>query len=97
MKLKIVRKRTEKNTLHLTLAGEMDIYSSARLKNILVDELNSCSGITMDLAGVAEADTSGFQLILFLKREAETLGKSLRITEASPRLKSIFALYKETI
>lgn len=97
MKLKIVRKKMDKNMLHLIITGEMDVYSSVRLKEILTDELKSCSGITMDLAGVGGADTSGFQLLLFLKREAELQGKSLKVTDASSRLKSIFALYKETI
>jgi anti-anti-sigma factor len=97
MKLKIVRKKINNDTLLLTLAGEMTVYSVAKLKNILIKELTSCSGITMNLAEVDEADTSGFQLLLFLKREADMLGKSFRITEVSSRLKSIFTLYKEMI
>jgi anti-anti-sigma factor len=97
MKLKIVRQKTDSGSLHLTLTGEMTIYSSAKLKNVLMKELESSSGITMNLSGIDEADTSGFQLLLFLKREAETLGKSFRITETSRRLKAIFTLYKEMI
>lgn len=97
MKLKIVRKKTGKDSLHLTLSGEMTVYSSGKLKNILINELKSCSGITMDLAGVDEADTSGFQLILFIKREAALLGKKFSITETGPRFRAIFDLYKETV
>jgi len=97
MKLKIVRKKTDNDMLHLTLTGEMTVYSVVKLKEIIINELKSCSGITVDLAGVGEADTSGFQLLLFLKREADLTGRIFRITEASPRLKSIFALYKEMI
>jgi anti-anti-sigma factor len=97
MKLKIVRKKTDNDGLHFTLSGEMTIYSVSKLKTVMLKELNSCSKMTMDLAEVDEADTSGFQLLLFLKREARLLGKSFRITEASGRLKSIFTLYKETL
>lgn len=97
MKLKIIRKKLEKDSLQLKLIGEMTIYSSAKLKDIIMNEMKSSTGITMNLAEVGEADTSGFQLLLFLKREAQYLGKSFRISEASPRLKTIFALYKEMI
>lgn len=97
MKLKIVRQKTDNNGLHFKLTGEMTIYSAAKLKDLMTRELKSCSGITMDLAEVDEADTSGFQLLLFLKREADMLGKNFKITEAGSRLKSIFTLYKETI
>jgi len=97
MKLKIVREKKDNDMLHLAITGEITVYSVVKLKEIIINELKSCSGITMDLAEVGEADTSGFQLLLFLKREAELLGKSFRITETGLRLKSILALYKEMI
>jgi len=97
MKLKIIKEKINNDMLHLSLIGEMTVYSAVNLKSILLKELDRCSGITMNLAEISEADTSGFQLLLFLKREAEMLGKSFRITEVSPRLKSIFTLYREMI
>ena len=97
MKLKIVREKKDNDMLHLAITGEITVYSVVKLKEIIINELKSCSGITMDLAEVGEADTSGFQLLLFLKREADLTGKSFRITETGPRFKSIFALYKEMI
>lgn len=87
----------DNNALQLNLIGEMTVYSCARLKDIIINEMKSCSGITMNLSEVGEADTSGFQLLLFLKREAKVMGKSFRITETSTRLKTIFALYKEML
>jgi len=97
MKLKILRKKTANDELHFTLTGEMTVYSAAGLKDVLIKELKSCRGIILNLAEINEADTSGFQLLLFLKREAGLMGKSFRIVEVSSRLKSIFTLYKETI
>lgn len=97
MKLKIVRQKNGNDMLHLKLAGEMTVYSAVKLKSILLGELKSCSGITLDLAEVEEADSSGFQLLLFIKREAEIMGKSFRITEISSRIRSIFTLYREMI
>jgi anti-anti-sigma factor len=97
MRLKIVRTKNENGSVHLELTGEMTVYSSVKLKDIMVKEIKESSGLTMDLSGVDEADTSGFQLLLFLRREAGLLGKSFGITETSRRLGDIFALYKETI
>jgi anti-anti-sigma factor len=97
MKLKIVRTKTGNDILNLSITGGMNVYSAGKLKDVLLKELKSCSGITLDLAGIDEADTSGFQLLLFLKREARILGKSFRITEMSSRLRNIFNLYKEIV
>ena len=97
MKLKIFRKKTDSNGIIYTLSGEMNVYSSVKLKDLLLKELKSSAGITLDLTAVEEADTSAFQLLLFLKREAEIQKKSFYVTEMSTRLKSIFNLYKETI
>lgn len=97
MKLRILRKRAENDGLHLTLAGEMTVYSAVRLKEILFRELMSCSGITLNLAEVHDADTSGFQMLVFLRNEARRLGKHFKITELSGRLESIFNLYREAI
>ena len=97
MKLKIVRKKTEDYKLFFKLTGEMTVYSAVKLKDVLYRELKSSKGIILDLSEIDEADTSGFQILLFLKREAAKLGKSFRVSEMSGRLGNIFTLYKETI
>lgn len=95
MKLRIVKKKGDNDTILLSMAGELTIYTVAKLKEILLKELNAFSGIVMDLAGIDDADTAGFQLLLFLRHEAETAGKGFTVTDASTRLKSIFSLYNE--
>jgi len=51
----------------------------------------------LDMSGVNEADTSAFQLLVFLKREAEATDRLFSVDSMSSRLKSIFSLYNETI
>ena len=97
MKLKINRNIQDNNEIRYTLAGEMNVYTAVKLKELLLKELQSSAGLKMNLAGVNEADTSAFQLLIFLKREAVIIGKSFQITEVSGRLKSIFTLYKEPV
>lgn len=97
MKLKIVKSKPGGDMLHFKITGEMNVYSAKKLKELMLKELLSCSGITLDLSGIDEADTAGFQLLLFLKREAGVLGKIFSVTEMSGRLRNMSALYRETV
>jgi anti-anti-sigma factor len=97
VKLEIVRKKAGENKVQLQIAGNMTIYSIKKLKELLLKELKSSSGITLDMSGINEADTSAFQLLLFLKREAEATDRDFHVMNMSSRLQSIFSLYNETI
>lgn len=97
MKLRILKKKGADDTILLTMIGELTIYTAAKLKGLLLNELKAFSGVVLNLSGIDEADTAGFQLILFLRREAESSGKTFLIDDASARVKSIFSLYNEII
>ena len=97
MKLTIMRKQTDNGGLHLNLAGEITVYSVVKLKDVMLRELASCSGMTLNLEELHDADTSGFQLLVFLRDEARRLGKKFQITGLSSRLESIFTLYMEKL
>ncbi len=97
MKLRIMKKKGEDDTIILTMIGELTIYTVAKLKTVLLNELKAFSGIVLNLSGIDEADTAGFQLLLFLRREAQSAGKTVVIDETSARVKSIFSLYNELI
>ena len=79
------------------MKGELTVYTVVKLKDIIIKELNSFSGMVLNLAGIDEADSAGFQFLIFIKREAEKSGKSLVIDNASGRIKSIFSLYNENL
>lgn len=97
MKLKIEKKKNKNNTVSLNMTGELSIYTVAKMRDILLKELDSFSGLVLNLAAIDDADTAGFQLLVFIKREALNAGKSLVIENASARVKSIFSLYNESI
>lgn len=97
MKLRIMKKKSDNNTVILSLAGALTIYTVSKLKEILMKELSAFSGLVMDLEGIDDADSAGLQLLLFLKREAESAGKVVMINRASARLNSILSLYNEKI
>ena len=97
MKLKIIRKKIPDNIIHFEMSGNMTIYSIKKLKDILLKDLKSYAGIILNLSEINESDTSAFQLLLFLKREAEATGKKFIIEKPGSRIESIFTLYQETI
>lgn len=97
MKLKIVRKKNADNTVRFSMAGDMTIYSIKKLKDLMLGELKKSSGMVLELSGINEADTAAFQLILFLRREAEATERSFKIEKMSSRLESVFNLYKERV
>ena len=97
MRLRIVKKKGEDDTILLTIIGELTVYTVSKLKDILLKELSVFSGMVLNLDGIDEADTAGFQLILFLRREAHASGKSLVINQPSTRIRALFSLYNENI
>lgn len=97
MRLRIKKRRTDSDEVVLAMTGELTIYTVSKLKGILLDELKAFSGIILNLSEIDDADTAGFQLLLFLEEEAKCAGKTLIIDGASERVKSIFSLYGEQI
>ncbi len=84
----------KKNGLsRLSIEGEMTISTAQELKKGLLDNLENCSGLEIDLSGVNEFDTAGFQLLFLTKREANMSDKSFRIISHSPASESIMELY----
>ena len=96
MKLKIVRKKTPDGISQLALSGEMTVYSIKKLKEIMIRELITNTGITINCSDVDEADTSAFQMLVYLRDEALRSGKSFAVTGINGRLESISGLYRES-
>lgn len=68
----------------VAIAGELTIYTALELKDKLLADLLKTTELELDLSAVGEFDAAGLQLLVMIKKEAEVLGKVLRITEHSP-------------
>ena len=68
----------------LALAEDLTIYHALEQKPRLIDALDSCDRLELDLSHVVEMDTAGLQLLILAKREAARQGKSLSIVAHSP-------------
>lgn len=74
---------TQPDTRRLTLEGDMTIYYAADLKTQLLAALEAAQDLELDLSQVGEIDTSGCQLLILAKREANRHQKSLRLVAHS--------------
>jgi anti-anti-sigma factor len=78
----------------LRLKGEFTIYSVTEAKGALAAALEQGPSLHLNLAGVEELDTAGLQLLVWLKQEAERLGKTLVLSAHSPAVVEVFDLLK---
>jgi anti-sigma B factor antagonist len=78
----------------LRIAGEMTIYEAAALYEKLLASLSECDALELDLTGVTELDTAGFQQLYLLRREAVGNGKSLRISAHSAATRDVLDLFR---
>ena len=74
----------EEQAGNLALQGALTIYEAEELKRFLLDRLKAADHLEIDLSGVEELDCSGIQIMLLLRKEAETAGKPLQWLQHSP-------------
>jgi anti-sigma B factor antagonist len=77
----------------LRLSGELTIYHAAEIKQPLLTMLQAGNELEIDLSGVSEIDTAGFQLLMLAKRETDRTGGKLRLTSHSPAVLELIELY----
>lgn len=71
------------------LEEDLTIYHAATHKACLLEALASRDGVEVDLSKVAEMDTSGVQILMLFKREAQRLGKEGRLVGHSPAVREV--------
>jgi anti-anti-sigma factor len=80
-------------TGRLTLDADLTIYNAVETKRQLLDAVRSRKTLELDLSRVGEMDTAGFQLLVLAKREAQNLGRALRIVAHSPAVLEVIEFY----
>jgi len=77
----------------LRVETDMTIFNAAELKNELLSDMGDCSSLEVDLSQVGEMDTSGFQLLFMMKREAALRNRDFKIASHSQATEAVIALY----
>jgi anti-anti-sigma factor len=86
--------RGKRKSRNVAISGAMTIYGAAAAKDTLLDALDGAAGLQVDLSRVIEMDTAGIQLLVLLKREADSAGKRMELSGYSPALVEVFDCYR---
>ncbi|NTV94593.1 MAG: STAS domain-containing protein [Thiobacillus sp.] len=77
----------------LALEEDMTIYNAMPIKEKLLSALDGCHELELDLSLVGEIDTTGVQLLIMAKQEANRLLKSLRLVAHSAPVREVLDFY----
>lgn len=83
---------SREGTTHMTVHGEMTIYSAAELAALWMPWLTEAQNWQLDLSEVAEIDGAGLQLLLLARRELVAAGATLLLTAQSPAVDQVLQL-----
>ena len=75
------------------IAGDMTIYHVQELKENILQSLNNNSNIVIDLSGVLDMDTAGYQLLILARKDAVKNEKSLKLISHSSAVLKMLDLY----
>jgi anti-anti-sigma factor len=89
-------KRKDSRAKRLTLKEDMTIYRAQAQQQKLLQALAGAERLELNLAGVGEMDSAGFQLLVMAKRESERLGHELNIVAHSPAVREVIDFYNMT-
>jgi anti-anti-sigma factor len=76
----------------LRLEEELTIYAVTEARDQLIAALHGQPLLQLDLSGLAELDTAGVQLLVWLKQEARRRGKGLQLFAHSRAVLEVFDL-----
>ena len=77
---------------YLSAGEELTIYTAAQQKEDLLSQLQAGQGLEIDLSQVQEIDSSGIQVLMLLKREADEKHKALHLANHSQSVVEAFEL-----
>ncbi|MDH5447291.1 MAG: STAS domain-containing protein [Gammaproteobacteria bacterium] len=86
-------KKKRGGVCHITIDGDMTIYTAAEMKQELLSATDKCKRIEMDLSGISELDSAGFQLLLQLKRMGKSDDIEVLLESHSPAVLDVLNLY----
>lgn len=82
--------------LDVTVAGEVDIESAPELRVRLLDAVRTHELVVLDLARVTFMDSQGLSVLVRADAAAKARDASLRITQASRRVRQLLELTQLT-
>lgn len=78
----------------VAIGGAMTIYEAPEHKRELLAALAAGDGLDIDLSDVDEMDTAGMQLLLLVRREARSVGKTAELVAPSTAAQEVLNRYQ---
>jgi len=76
------------------IKGRMTVANAAYLKDSLMADAFNGKAVTLDLSGVEEMDSAGFQLLVLARREAANKRLPFRVSSASRAVMDVLSLFR---
>ncbi len=86
-KLKTDLKDTKIKTLNFK--ESLTIWNALKIKEMIINTLNNCTSLTLNIKDVEEYDFSFLQILLSLIKTSEMQGKEITIENIHPDLKNL--------
>ena len=87
-----IRADSSPQQVAVTLAGEIDLATSARLRRDLADAIVGASTVVVDMASVEFIDASGIGALVSVADAARRRGATLWLVHPSPIVRRVLAL-----
>ncbi|MGL4315708.1 MAG: STAS domain-containing protein [Pseudomonas sp.] len=87
-----INSREEAGRFISAVQGEFNIYHANQLKDELLELLGQHQQLDIDLGNVQDFDSTGVQILLMLKREAQRRNKSLTFVQHSHCVREVLDL-----
>jgi len=90
-----ITKQTDNSKCALTLVGDMTIYTAMENKVHFDPYFDIEQTISLDMLAVNEFDSTGFQMLLLLERQAKANDNTFSVKPASPAVQEVLTLYNK--
>lgn len=93
MNLRVETRKPRENVAVIALTGEVDVYTSPRVKQEVVDCLNAgCTRLIIDLTGVEYLDSTGLGVLIGALKRARERDGDLKLICDNVRILRIFEI-----
>lgn len=90
--MKLKSEEVDAGVFVISLEGELDIYSTARLESKIKQIQDKAEELVLDLSGLDFMDGAGLRAIIEADKRARAMGSSLKIVEGSSPVHKVFCL-----
>lgn len=90
-----ITKKSDNSKCVIKLDGDMTIYTATENKEHFEPYFLTEQDISVDMSAVNDFDSTGFQMLLLLERQALLNESTFQVSSASPAVQEVLDLYQK--